>query len=108
MNTEKVDDKIDELRDQIVATVTTSFELADMPNSPRTNANAKVKAEDQMIKLKDTWNNFLEEWQELKDKINKSEEFDKRTIEKGSKFSTLQRIAKKNKGKKHERNTNYD
>jgi len=60
--TKEIEDKIDELRTQVIATAQMTLDLA------RTNFEHD-KAKEQGIKLKESWNEFLNEWQELQKEL---------------------------------------
>lgn len=91
MNTEKISEKIDELRTQIVANATMSLDLA------RSNFEYK-KAKEQGIKLREAWNEFLEEWTELRKELQIKDAIDKTTkesTEEKKEFSRMTNIVKK-------------
>lgn len=86
---------IEELRLQVIAATSMTYDLAE-------SGYENEKAIAQMEKTSTVWNLFLKEWEELKDEIKKSkdktmksEEFENRTIDKGSEFSRLTNIIKK-------------
>ena len=79
---------IEALRIQIIDSTAMTYDLA-------CTVSTSAKAKEQMERTSEAWNLFLTQWQELKDKIKKDEEFEKRTIDKGNELSKLARIVKK-------------
>jgi len=91
MNTEKISEKIDELRNQIVANASMCIDLA------RSDFEYK-KAKEQGIKLREAWNEFLEEWTELRKELQIKDAIDRTTkesTEEKKEFAKISKIVKK-------------
>lgn len=86
---EDVSETIEELRDKLIETTTMLLRGSKSLDHEDTEEYKQMKA------LGKTWSNFLKEWQGLKDKIKKDEEFENRTTDNGNKLSKLARIVKK-------------